>query len=122
MLFILLTIAIFLLKFLAVGVVGLFFMEDLELTGGVNAVVYSIYLALGVISFFSLLFFALGKKLTWLGTFLVSGFIYLCMYNYAPGIAEIHARNNLKSRYFSSTATFFSRMKDVAVTIKDKFD
>lgn len=120
--FILLTITLFLLKFLAVGVVGLFIMEDLELTKSANSVVYSIYFMLGVVSFFSLLFFALGKKLRWLVVCLVSFFLYLGMYNVAPGIGDIHEKNNLKSRYFSSTATFFSRMKDVVVTIKEWCD
>lgn len=116
--FILLTITLFLLKFLAVGVVGLFIMEDLELTKSANVVIYSVYFIAGGISFFSLLFFALGKKLRWLVVCLVSGVFYLGMYNVAPGIGDIHEKNNLKSRYFSSTATFFSRMKDVIVTIK----
>jgi hypothetical protein len=118
--FILLTITLFLLKFLAVGVVGLFFMEDLELTRSANGVIYSIYFMLGVTTFFSLLFFALGKRLRWLIVFLVAGVFYLGMYNGAPGIKEIHKSNNLKSRYFKDTATFFSRMKDVVVTINEK--
>ena len=39
--FILLTLGIFILKFLALGVVGLFFAEDLELTRSVGGGIYS---------------------------------------------------------------------------------
>ena len=46
--FILLTIGIFILKFLALGVVGLFFAEDLELTRSVGGAVYSSYFTIGI--------------------------------------------------------------------------
>lgn len=49
--FILLTLGIFILKFLALGVVGLFFAEDLELTRSVGGGIYSAYFALGVCAF-----------------------------------------------------------------------
>ncbi|MBQ8750786.1 MAG: hypothetical protein IJZ30_04030 [Alphaproteobacteria bacterium] len=116
--FILLTIAIFILKFLAVGVVGLFFLEDLELTSSANTAIYTIYLVLGCICFFSLLFFALGKKLMWLIVCCVTGFLYLGMYNSAPSIAEIHQKHNLKSRYFKDSTTFINRMGDVIKIIQ----
>lgn len=118
--FIMLTLGIFILKFLALGVVGLFFIEDLELTKNISASEYTIYMALGIGCFASLLFFVLGKKLLWLIVFGVLGFSYLGMYNSAPEIAEIHKNNDLKSRYFKDSATFISRMKDVANYINGK--
>ena len=111
--FIMLTIGLFLLKFLAVAVVGLFFMEDLELTKEVSSTIYSTYLALGCITFFALLFFVLGRKFLWLVVCLVCGAMYLSMYNGAPEIKDIHKENDLKSRYFQDTGTFFARMSDV---------
>ena len=106
--FILLTLGIFILKFLALGVVGLFFAEDLELTRSVGGGIYSAY-------------FALGKRLFWLILFCLFGLSYLGMYNKAPGIGEIHDKNDLKSRYFKDTDTFFARMGDViAIINKDK--
>lgn len=118
--FTLLTLGIFVLKFLAVGVVGLFFIEDLELASTVNGAVYTTYLAIGCVTFFALLFFVLGKKLSWLIVFLVCGTIYLGMYNAAPGIKEIHQENDLKSRYFKDTSTFLARMNDVIDFISNK--
>lgn len=119
--FILLTLGIFILKFLALGVVGLFFAEDLELTRSVGGSVYSAYLTLGACTFFALFFFILGKRLLWLILFGVFGSLYLSMYNGAPEIKEIHQKNDLKSRYFKNTDTFFARMGDVAAIIsKDK--
>ncbi len=118
--FTLLTLGIFVLKFLAVGVVGLFFLEDLELVSTVNGAIYSTYLAIGCITFFALLFFVLGKKLLWLIVFLVCGAIYLGMYNAAPGIKEIHQENDLKNRYFKDTSTFLERMNDVIDFISNK--
>lgn len=108
-----LTIGLFLLKFLALGVVGLFFLEDLELTQSVSSGIYGSYLALGCVTFFALLFFVLGKKLLWLIVFLVCGAGYLGMYNSAPEISTIHEQHDLKSRYFKDTATFASRMVDL---------
>lgn len=118
--FIMLTLGIFILKFLALGVVGLFFAEDLELTQSVGGSAYTAYMALGIGCFASLLFFVLGKKLLWLIVFGVLGFSYLGMYNSAPGIAEIHKNNDLKSRYFKDTSTFIGRMNDVADYINGK--
>ncbi len=119
--FILLTLGIFILKFLALCVVGLFFAEDLQLTENVGGTIYSAYLALGVCTFFALFFFVLGKKLLWLILFALFGISYLGMYNEAPEIKEIHRKNDLKSRYFKDTDTFFSRMGDVVDIInKDK--
>ena len=120
MLFILLTIAIFILKFLSVGVVGLFFLEDLELTRSAPTVIYAIYFLIGVTCFCSLLFFALGKKLFWLFLFLINATFYTAMYNIAPTIKDIHRSNNIKSRYFKDTQTFINRMKDVASIIDKK--
>ena len=120
MLFILITIAIFILKFLSVGVVGLFLIEDLELTKSANTILYSIYFIIGITAFISLFFFALGKKLLWLIIFLVNACFYLFMYNSAPSIKDIHAQNNLKSRYFKDTSTFINRMKDVIKLIDSK--
>lgn len=120
MLFILLTIAIFILKFLSVGVVGLFFIEDLELTSSAPTVIYAIYFLIGVTCFCSLLFFALGKKLFWLFIFLTSAIFYTAMYNCSPTIKDIHRSNNIKSRYFKDTQTFINRMKDVASIIDKK--
>ena len=111
--FILLTLAIFILKFLAVGVVGLFFLEDLELTKNVGTMVYGIYFTLGVITFVSLFLFVLGKRMLWLIVFLVCGSFYLGMYNSAPSIKDIHQEHNLKSRYFKDSHTFIARMNDV---------
>ena len=71
--FILLTLGIFILKFLALGVVGLFFAEDLELTRSVGGGIYSAYFALGVCAFFALFFFVLGKRLFWLILFCLFG-------------------------------------------------
>lgn len=111
--FILITLAIFTLKFLAIGVVGLFFVEDLELTQSAGMVIYSIYFILGVTAFFSLLFFILGRRMLWLIVFLSCGISYLGMYNSAPDIKEIHQQHDLKSRYFKDSQTFFARMVDV---------
>ena len=111
--FIMLTIGLFIAKFLAVGVVALFFMEDLELTKEVGGTVYSTYLALGCVTFFSLLFFVLGRKILWLIVFFICGSSYLGMYNTAPQISEIHQKHDLKSRYFKDTSTFCARMVDV---------
>lgn len=111
--FILLFIAIFILKFVAVGVFALFFIEDLELTKSVGGAVYATYLTLGAITFISLFFFVLGKKFLWLILFLGLGSGYLFMYNNAPGISEVHSSNNLKERYFKDGSTFWNRMKEV---------
>ena len=104
--FILLTIAIFIMKFLALGVVGLFIAEDLELTKEVGGTLYYTYMTLGILTFTSLLFFVLGKRMLWLILFV--GFLtsYLSMYNQAPQIKDVHAKNDLKSRYFKDTSTF----------------
>ncbi len=118
--FILLTIGIFVLKFLAVGVVGLFFAEDLELTKDVGGTIYSVYFAVGACTFISLFLFALGKRLFWLIVFIILGFSYLGMYHKAPEIAEIHKKNDIKSRYFQNTNTFFARMEDVFASMNKK--
>lgn len=115
--FILLTLAIFILKFLAVGVVGLFFLEDLELTKDAGTFVYGVYLTLGIITFAALFLFVLGKRMLWLIVFLVCGSAYLGMYNSAPSISTIHQEHDLKSRYFKDSHTFISRMKDVVKII-----
>ncbi|MBR5599355.1 MAG: hypothetical protein IKW39_04865 [Alphaproteobacteria bacterium] len=120
MLFILLTVAIFILKFLAVSVVGLFFIEDLELTRSAPTAIYTFYFLCGATCFFSLLFFALGKKLFWLFLFLLNSIFYTAMYNHAPTIKNIHSSNNIKSRYFKDGQTFINRMKDVADIIDKK--
>ncbi len=117
--FILITLGLFLLKFLALGVVGLFFLEDLELTQTAGTTIYSTYMAAGICTFLSLLFFVLGRKLLWLIIFVVSGIFYLGMYNSAPDIAAIHRQNDLKSRYFQDTGTFFARMGDVLKIINE---
>ena len=111
--FIMLTIGIFLLKFLALAVIGLFFVEDLELIKSVGGSTYTAYMGLAILTFASLLFFVLGKKLLWLILFLGFGASYLGMYNEAPGIKEIHQSNDLKSRYFQDGTTFIARMGDV---------
>lgn len=111
--FILLTIGLFIAKFLALGVVGLFFLEDLTLTQNASGSMYGTYLALGCVTFFALFFFILGKKMLWLIIFLLCGSMYLAMYNTAPGIAEIHKKQDIKSRYFKDTETFTKRMLDV---------
>ena len=115
--FILLTLGIFILKYLALGVIGLFFMEDLELTKEVGSTVYTTYLALATISFVSLFLFILGKRILWLAIFLICGTLYLGMYNTAPTISEIHQEHDLKSRYFKDSHTFISRMTDVVKII-----
>lgn len=112
--FILLTLGIFLLKFLALGVVGLFLLEDLELTSQVSQATYTTYMAIGIGTFISLFFFVLGKKLLWLIVAGGLGIAYLGMYNSAPEIKEIHQNNDIQSRYFKDTETFLSRMSDVA--------
>lgn len=111
--FISLTIGIFLLKFLALGVIGLFLAEDLELTQNANTAIYTTYMAVGIGAFASLFFFVLGKKLLWLIIFGLCATLYLGMYNGAPEIKEIHNQNDLKSRYFKDTSTFLARMGDV---------
>ncbi|MBO5285089.1 MAG: hypothetical protein J6B00_04345 [Alphaproteobacteria bacterium] len=111
--FILITLTLFLLKFLAVAVVGLFFIEDLELVKSIGNVPYTAYCFLAICTFFSLFFFVLGKKFFWLIVCLISGFLYAGMYNGAPDIKEIHQQNDLKSRYFQDTNTFIARMTDV---------
>ncbi len=111
--FILLTIGLFLVKFLALGVVGLFLAEDLELTKDAGAAIYTTYMAVGIGAFVSLFFFVLGRKLLWLIIFALCGTFYLGMYNEAPEIKDIHSQNDLKSRYFKDTGTFFARMGDV---------
>lgn len=108
--FILLTITFTILKFLALGVVGLFFAEDLELTKNVSSTIYSAYMGVAIITFISLVFFVLGKRLLWLILFLGFGMSYLTMYNQAPEIKEIHQRHDLKSRYFKDASTFLNRM------------
>lgn len=119
--FILLTITIFILKFLALGVLGLFFIEDLELTKTAGGTIYTTYLVLGALTFSSLLFFILGKRMLWLILFVGFGMSYLSMYNQAPQIKEIHQKNDLKSRYFKDTGTFFNRMSDVwQIIVKEK--
>lgn len=120
--FILLTIGIFILKFLAVGVVGLFFLEDLELVNSVSGITYSTYVTLACITFFALFFFILGRKFLWLAVCIVCGLGYMTMYNTAPQISEIHQKNDLKSRYFKDTGTFFARMTDVANAISKKMN
>lgn len=111
--FIILTLGLFVLKFLAVGVVGLFFLEDLELTRSIGSVPYCVYFILAVCTFCALFFFVLGKKMLWLIIFLISGSLYATMYNSAPDIKEIHQQNDLKSRYFKDSATFCARITDV---------
>lgn len=114
---IIIAVGLFILKFLAVGVVGLFFAEDLELTSQLSGGTYSVYFVLGICTFLSLLFFVLGRKIMWLIIFCVCGMGYLAMYNSADGIKDIHRENDLKSRYFRDTGTFIARMKDVASII-----
>ncbi len=108
-----LTLGLFLLKFLALGVVGLFLAEDLELTRHAGGAIYSTYMATGIAAFVCLFFFVLGKKLLWLILFGLCATFYLGMYNGAPEIKNIHQNNDLKSRYFKDTGTFFARMGDV---------
>ena len=110
--FIMLTLGLFIAKFLAVGVVGLFFLEDLELVKSVGSVTYNTYALLAGITFISLLLFALGKKLLWLIVFLVCGSLYASMYNGVDEISAIHKENDIQSRYFKDTATFSARMID----------
>lgn len=116
--FILLTLGLFILKFLALGVIGLFFAEDLELARSAGGAVYYAYFAIGICTFFALFFFVLGKKLLWLIVFAVFGFFYAAMYNSAPGIKEIHMENNLKDRYFQNAGTFIARMGDLWKNVK----
>jgi len=108
--FIMLTVGLFIAKFLAVAVVGLFFLEDLELVKSVNSATYNTYALLAGGTFISLLFFALGKKLLWLIIFLVCGGLYASMYNGVEEISAIHEENDIQSRYFKDTATFSARM------------
>ena len=118
--FILLTIGIFFLKFAAVGVVGLFFLEDLELVHNVSGAIYSTYITLACITFFSLLFFMLGKKFLWLAACIICGLGYMAMYNTAPEISEIHQENDIQSRYFKDAGTFIARMTDVLEAFNKK--
>lgn len=111
--FILLTIGLFVLKFLALGVIGLFLAEDLELTSHTDSTIYMVYMATGIAAFIGLFFFVLGKKLLWLIIFVLCAAFYLGMYNNALEIKEIHQNNDLKSRYFQDTGTFLARMQDV---------
>ena len=118
---ILLTLFFFVLKFIALCVIGLFFLEDIELTSSANVAIYFTYVAVACICFFSLLLYFLGGKILWLITFAVTGFFYLTMYNLAPDISSIHRTNNLKSRYFKDIPTFVQRMKDVTIMFNEKF-
>ena len=54
--FILITLCLFILKILALGVIGLFFVEDLELTSSANVAIYTTYVALACVCFLSLLY------------------------------------------------------------------
>ena len=117
---ILIRLTVFILKFLALGVICLFFIEDLKLTQSAGTMYY-VYAGVGITSFISLLFFLLGRRMLWLFIFIGSTFLYITMYNTAPGIAEIHRSNNLKDRYFKDETTFFARMGDVVNYLaKDK--
>ena len=118
--FILITISLFILKFLCLGVLGLFFAEDLELTSSANITIYAVYALLGFACFFSLLFFLVGAKTLWLVISIVAGFCYFAMYNAAPTIKEIHQSHNIKSRYFKDTTTFVKRISDVVNIIQKK--
>ena len=118
--FILLTIFLFVLKFLCLGVLGLFFVEDLELTSNANIAIYATYVALAIACFFSALFFLLGSKTRWLVIALITGLGYFTMYHAAPSIKEIHRSHNIKSRYFKDTATFVGRINDVVDIIQKK--
>ena len=118
--FILLTITLVIIKYLALAVIGLFFLEDLELTKNVGGTIYTAYMTLGVLTFLSLLLFILGKRLFWLILCIVFGMSYISMYNQAPQISDIHKQNDLKSRYFKDTNTFFNRMEDIWQILVDK--
>ena len=119
---ILITLLFFIIKFLTLGVIGLFFFEDLELTSSANGAIYATYVALASVCFLSLLFYFLGRKLLWLIIFGLTGFFYLTMYNLAPDISDIHRSNNLKSRYFENTTTFIERMVDVVNIVSEKLN
>lgn len=108
--FIMLTIGLFIAKFLAVGAVGLFFLEDLELVKSVSATTYNTYALLAGGAFISLFLFALGRKWLWLITFLICSFLYASMYNGVDELKIIHQQNDIQSRYFKDTATFTARM------------
>lgn len=110
--FIMLTLGLFIAKFLAVAVIGLFFLEDLELVKSVGSVIYNTYALLAGGAFISLLLFALGKRLLWLIIFLVCGSLYASMYNGVDEIRAIHEKNDIQSRYFKNTETFSTRMLD----------
>lgn len=110
--FIILTIGLFIAKFLAVVVVGLFFVEDLELVKSVSGTIYNTYAILAGITFLSLFLFALGKRILWLLVSLVCGTLYIAMYNGVDELKSIHAKNDIQSRYFKDTATFSARMID----------
>jgi hypothetical protein len=114
------TIGLFILKFLAVGAVGLFFLEDLELVKSISPATYNTYALLAGGAFISLFLFALGKKLLWLIVFLVCGGIYAGMYNGVEEIKAVHEKNDIQSRYFKDTATFTNRMADVWQYINKK--
>ena len=118
--FTLLAIFFFALKLLAISVVGLFFIEDLELTKSAGGIIYSIYFVTGVTTFVALLLFGLSKSFMWLIIFGIAGFSYIQLYNFAPSISEIHQHNDLKSRYFSDTTTFVTRMSEVFNTFTSK--
>ena len=116
--FILITIGLFILKYLSLGVLGLFFVEDLELTSSANTLIYTVYMSLAIICFLSLFFYLLGSKILWLIIGVITGFCYFTMYNTAPTIKDIHHEHNIKSRYFETPSTFFERIGDVINVIK----
>lgn len=118
--FIMLTLGLFIAKFLAVGVVGLFFLEDLELVKSVSSATYNTYALLAGGAFISLLLFALGKKLLWLIIFLVCGGLYASMYNGVEEISAIHKENDIQSRYFKDASTFSARMIDAFQYLNQK--
>ena len=88
--FILLTIILFLAKYLLVAAIGMFMYLDLEVTKTVSSNTYTIYFIVSCATFFSLLFFVMGRRLYWLIVLLICGSVYVSMYNKAPEISDIH--------------------------------
>jgi len=102
--FIFLTIILFFAKYLLLAAVGIFMYVDLEMTKNVSSSVYSLYLTFSCLTFFSLLFFMLGKRILWLIVFLACGSIYVGMYNKAPEISEIHQQSFFSEQNLKDTA------------------
>lgn len=103
--FIILTILLFFIKYLLIAAVGLFMYVDLEVTKNITSGVYSMYLTFCCVTFVSLIFFLLGKKLLWLAVFLIFGGLYLGMFTKNSEIIEAHQNSVINAQNFQDTVS-----------------